>query len=77
MSDRVKNEFHDHLDVCPHCQEHVFDLCPIGSMALRRSVDEPFSKRPSEVLIKGFAKAVRKYTISHDRSNKKGRNKNG
>ena len=44
----ARNEFHDHLDVCPHCREHVFDLFSIGAMALKRSVDEPFSKREKE-----------------------------
>ena len=59
----VTNEFHDHLDVCPHCREHVFNLCPVGAMALRRSVDEPFAKRTSGKVIEEFSKAVRKYQI--------------
>lgn len=68
------NEFHDHLDVCPYCREHVFNLCPIGAMALRRSGDEPFAKRTSGKLIEEFAKAVRKY---QNKNNRKGGESDG
>ena len=28
------DNFHAHLDVCPQCEQHPFDLCPIGHKLL-------------------------------------------
>ena len=30
--------FHAHLDICSQCENHPFDLCPIGAMLLREAV---------------------------------------
>lgn len=30
--------FHDHLDLCPHCASHPFDLCDVGVRLLGESV---------------------------------------
>ena len=32
--------FDDHLDICEQCEKHPFDLCPVGDMLLRLTVDE-------------------------------------
>lgn len=29
------NQFHEHLDVCKQCENHPFDLCPIGANLLK------------------------------------------
>jgi hypothetical protein len=30
----VINKFHDHLNKCVQCENHPFDLCPIGQKLL-------------------------------------------
>lgn len=30
----AKRGFHDHLDACRQCEQHPFDLCPIGAALL-------------------------------------------
>ncbi len=32
--------FHAHLNVCPQCEKHPFDLCPVGKKILDDSVRE-------------------------------------
>ena len=31
MTQQIIEPFHSHLNKCPQCREHPFDLCPIGS----------------------------------------------
>ncbi len=33
--DQKIKKFHSHLDVCTQCENHPFDLCPIGAKLLK------------------------------------------
>jgi hypothetical protein len=33
LEERTKR-FHDHLDLCEHCDKHPFDLCAVGRSLL-------------------------------------------
>jgi hypothetical protein len=32
------NKFHDHLDMCAHCQRNPFSLCSVGANLLREVI---------------------------------------
>ena len=32
------DRFHEHLDVCPQCKKHPFDLCHTGEVLLKYAV---------------------------------------
>jgi len=34
MSAPLIDAFHEHLEVCPQCADHPFDLCPMGQQLL-------------------------------------------
>jgi len=31
--------FHAHLDVCPQCEQHPFDLCSTGARLLKQAAE--------------------------------------
>ena len=31
----MANSFQEHLDICEHCRENPFDLCPAGTVILK------------------------------------------
>jgi hypothetical protein len=39
-------DFHNHLDECPQCRDHPFDLCPVGEQLLQASVGDAPTFRP-------------------------------
>ena len=39
-ADKFGDAFHAHLDACPRCAHHPFDLCLTGAALLRSSVTE-------------------------------------
>ena len=34
---KLIDKFHAHLDVCPQCEKHPFDLCPTGAKLLKEA----------------------------------------
>lgn len=36
----MENKFHEHLDICEQCEQHPFNLCPIGAELLVQTVNE-------------------------------------
>lgn len=35
------NEFHKHLDECKQCEQHPFELCPVGVQLIHAEVQKP------------------------------------
>ena len=36
--------FHEHLDVCSRCEQHPFNLCPLGARLLQESAEQTYNK---------------------------------
>jgi hypothetical protein len=34
------DKFHCHLDMCTQCEQHPFDLCPIGAALIKKAGSE-------------------------------------
>ncbi len=58
---RTRDAFHEHLDKCPQCANHPFELCSEGAALLRLASLEPdFAKQSSIVEIAAADKAFRR-----------------
>lgn len=43
------DKLHRHLDVCEQCEQHPFDLCPIGAKLLTAVVEPVEDPEPPKI----------------------------
>lgn len=53
------DSFHAHLDTCPQCEKHPFDLCAIGAALIQRAASEVEVTPADNAFFRGFKESRR------------------